>query len=268
MRLGKHQFDLKPGSFRRRSVLLLMLTAVNVSGCNNGQIRNVQRPRFLSNPFRRPAIVVNPGLEAVETPGSVVVEQQGSIPANSAINRAEPPATQLEARPGGTVTNVVPSFDDVRPASTEPSSKYNNSISGGISGKRSDSTSASPAPAVEAPNVIMDNPPIGGSDRTPTTNPPLDSSPSQGSGSGSGKAEPRLEFLEPRRPGQSGSGSSSTLPNDKTGGSTAPGTKPSAWRTPKFGDVSGRTTYQTSNRGAATESQYGDSTPPRLGVLD
>ncbi len=267
MRPSPLNFRFSWNAFRRRSVLLLMLCAVNVSGCNNGKIRSVQRPRFLTNPFRRPAIVVNPGLDAIETPGSVVVEQPGSVAPNTTINGSEPPATQLEARPGGTVTNIVPSFEDARPQPTSPesTSKYNNSISGGISGTRPDS----PPPATEAPKIIMDNPPIGGSGNRPTTNPPLDSatSPASGSGTGSGNPEPRLEYLEPRRPGQSGSGSSSSVPENKTGGSTSPGTKPSAWRSPKFGDVSGRTTYQTSNRSSA--SDLGESTEvPRLGVLD
>lgn len=262
MRPSQLNFRISWNAFRRRSVLLLMLCAVNVSGCNNGKIRSVQRPRFLSNPFRRPAIVVNPGLEAVETPGSVVVEQPGGVAPNATINNAEPPATQLEARPGGTVTNIVPSFDDAKtqPASPESTSKYNNTISGGISGRRSDS----PPPATEAPQVIMENPPIGGTSSRPSTNPPLDSATTPASGSGSGNPEPRLEYLEPRRPGQSGSGSSSGVPENKAGGSTSPGTKPSAWRSPKFGDVSGRNTYQTSNRSTSTDS----TEVPRLGVLD
>jgi hypothetical protein len=217
-----------------------MLCALNVSGCHNGSIRTVQRPRFLNNPFRRQAIVVNPGLEAVETPGSVVVQQQGS--ATVTQQAGEPPVTTLEPRQGSSVTSVVPSFDDAQQPIGEGAKTRIDGTRSGATQSDAKSIMNSLAPPAEAPQVIMEAPPLGAggsSGKSPSLAPPIDSSTSRAGGQT--QEEPRLEAIEPRK-----GGSGSSAPADSSKDAKTP--KTSAWRSPKFGDLNSRTTYQASSR--------------------
>lgn len=254
--LEKHAFRMR--HMRRKSILLLMLSAVNVSGCHNGSTRSVQRPKFFSNPFRRQAIVVNPGIEAVETPGAVVVEQQGGV---AATQTAEPSVTTLQPRQGGAVTSVVPSFEEAQQPIGAGVKSNLDATRTNPSANDAKSIMNSLAPPAEAPQVIMEAPPLGagsaGKSSAPSLSAPIDSSTGRASGS-SGPEEPRLEAIEPRK-GSSAPGGSST-PSTK---SSTNGTPKTSWRTQqKFGDVNGRTTYQASSR----RSKSSDGT--ELGELD
>lgn len=259
MRHSPKTFEKRLQQLRRKSLAVVLICTVNLSGCHNGSMRSVQRPKIFTNPFRRQSIATTPGYTTVESPGAVVIEQPGSIN-TSGGNYGEPPATQLEARPSnGSVTSIVPSFDDAQ----KPlgSGSQNNYGGNGLSGS-SGSYRESLAPPAEAPQVMMEAPPVGGLDRKPSTNPSLDSSATRTGGS-SGDQEPRLEYLEPRRPAQNGTSPSGSSDKSSGGSTSSPiGNKPSAWRTPKFGDVSGRTTYQASSR---TQVQ---PEVQKIGVLD
>jgi hypothetical protein len=242
-------------SIRQKSLTVLMLCAVNISGCNNGKMRTVQRPRFMGNPFRRQAIVVNPGIETVQTPGSVVVEQQGGVTATT--ESGEPPVTTLQPRQGsGAVTSVVPSFDDAQqPLGSGPRTSID-ATRPGASPSDAKSIMNSLAPPAEAPQVIMEAPPIGaGSSGRSGLSAPIDSSTNRAAG-GQTNEEPRLEAIEPRKP----SGSGTTPPADKTKENGTP--KSTSWRTPKFGDVTSRSTYQASTK--RTVASDGNS----IGVID
>ena len=225
---------LRLKSLWRRSCLLLMLCAVNVSGCHNGSNRTVQRPRFLNNPFRRQAIVVNPGLQAVETPGSVVVEQQGAAAVTQ--QAGEPPVTTLQPRQGSSAASIVPSFEDAQQPIGEGAKTRIDGTRSGTSQSDAKSIMNSLAPPAEAPQVIMEAPPLGaGSGKSPSLAPPIDSSTNRAGGQT--PDEPRLEAIEPRK----GSPSGSSTPVDPSKDGKTP--KTSAWRSPN-----NRTTYQASNR--------------------
>lgn len=254
------RYEFRMNSMRRKSILLLMLSAVNVSGCHNGSTRSVQRPRIFSNPFRRQAIVVNPGIETVETPGAVVVEQQGGV---AATQTAEPSVTTLQPRQGGAVTSVVPSFDEAQQPIGSGVKSNLDATRTNPSANDAKSIMNSLAPPAEAPQVIMEAPPLGagsgtaGKSSPPSLSAPIDSSTGRASGS-SGQEEPRLEAIEPRKGSSAPGGSSS--PSTK---SSANGTPKTSWRTQqKFGEVNGRTTYQASSR----RSKSSDGT--ELGELD
>lgn len=242
---------LRLKSLWRRSCLLLMLCAVNVSGCHNGSNRTVQRPRFLNNPFRRQAIVVNPGLQAVETPGTVVVEQEGTTAAVTQQSGGEPPVTTLQPRQGSSAATIVPSFEDAQQPIGEGAKTRIDGTRPGTSQSDAKSIINSLAPPAEAPQVIMEAPPLGaGSGKSPSLAPPIDSSTTRTGGQT--QEEPRLEAIEPRKGGSS-PGSSS--PVDSSKDTKTP--KTSAWRSPNS-----RTTYQASNR------QKTDPEPTQIGTLD
>lgn len=258
------QNESRMRQLRRKSLAVMLICTVNFSGCHNGSMRSVQRPKIFTNPFRRQPIITTPGYTTVESPGAVVVEQQQAVVTpNGAGGYGEPPATQLEARPStGATTSIVPSFEDAqKPLGSGPTNGYGNGTSG-----RSSTLRESLAPPAEAPQVMMEAPPVGGLDRTPTTNPSLDSSATRAGGSNPENEEPRLEYLEPRRKSSLDGGSSSSGTGDKSGGGSTPasptGNKPSAWRTPKFGDVTGKSTYQASTQKPA------EPQTPKLGRLD
>lgn len=240
---------LRLKSLWRRSCLLLMLCAVNVSGCHNGSNRTVQRPRFLNNPFRRQAIVVNPGLQAVETPGAVVVEQQGEA-ATVTQQAGEPPVTTLQPRQGSSAASIVPSFEDAQQPIGDGARTRIDGTRSGAGQNDAKSIINSLAPPAEAPQVIMEAPPLGsGSGKSPSLAPPIDSSTSRAGGQS--QDEPRLEAIEPRK----GSPPGASTPVDPSKDSKTP--KTSAWRSPNS-----RTTYQASNR------QRSEPESTQVGSLD
>jgi hypothetical protein len=261
MRYSPRRDGTRLRRLRQKSLAVVLICTINMSGCHNGSMRSVQRPKIFTNPFRRQPIVTTPGYTTVESPGAVIVNQQeqaagvgGSVSAGGGLY-AEPPATQLEARPNaGAVTTVVPSFEDAQ----KPLGSGSGSYSENQNYQRGFRDSL--APPAEAPQVIMEAPPVGDLQRKPSTNPSLDSSATQAGGSQK-KEEPRLEYLEPRRPSGNGNPPSSGSDGSSGSGASSPiGSKPSAWnRTPRNDEFNGRTTYQASSRRTieAPEAQIG-----------
>ncbi len=242
---NKHKRVSRSKSLRHKSLTVLMFCAVNISGCNNGNMRSVQRPKFMTNPFRRPAIVVNPAIDAGGTSGTVIVEQQGGV-TTTRDTAAEPPVTTLQPRQGSSsITNVVPSFDDAQQPIGSGSKSTIDTNRPGSSPTDAKSIMNSLAPPAEAPQVIMEAPPLGAgfSGKSSGLSAPIDSSTNRTGGQSN--EEPRLEAIEPRKPSGSG-GSGKSVPSDKP--KDAGTQKSTSWRSPKFGDVSGRTTFQASSK--------------------
>ncbi len=226
------------------------------------------RPRFLTSTTRSQSVVVDQGYTTVETPGAIVQQEQGAIiqqqqgaiiqqrQSAPAEAPSEPPIV-LEPRQGGTTSSVVPSFGDPKAPLEPPSS----GVTSGLTPRREESSSSvidNLAPPAEAPQVIMEKPPITNLDNSPKSTSTIDSSVKKPESST--PDEPRLEVI---KPGDAPGAKESTAPAG-SGGKEPAASKTSAWRTPNSSGSSGRITYQASSRKNVGSGQAGDP----LGVID
>jgi len=234
-------------------------------GCHGGR-RTSMRPRFLTSTSRSQSVVVDQGYTAVETPGAIVRQEQGAIiqqqqgsiiqqrESTPAETPSEPPIV-LEPRQGGTTSSVVPSFGDSK-TPLEPPSTGGTSV---LTPRREESSSSvidNLAPPAEAPQVIMEKPPMTNLEGAAKgSSPAIDSSVKKQESPT--PDEPRLEVIPP------GDAPGSKAPAG-SGGKEPAASKTSAWRTPNGSGSSGRVTYQASSRKNVGSGQAGDP----LGVID
>lgn len=249
---------MRSNSVRMPALALATACALNMSGCQ-GSRRNAMRPKFFGS-TRSEAVIVNQGYTAVESPGAIVQQQQGAtvIQQQQGVQQnvvSEPPIT-LEPRTGGTTTSIVPSFGDAQQSVGSPSS--NSSVLTPRTGDSPRSVIDSLAPPAEAPQAIMEAPPISNLDKPASSS--IESSvkrtdPAPGE-------EPRLEVIPPGS--TPGAGGPSTPSGSGSGGKEPAASKTSAWRTQQPAGGSGRTTYQASARKSVGSGSPGDP----LGVID
>jgi len=251
-------------SLRIPAIALGITCALNMSGCHGGR-RTSMRPRYLTSTTRSQSVVVDQGYTAVETPGAIVQQEQGAIiqqqqgsiiqqrESTPAETPSEPPII-LEPRQGGTTSSVVPSFGDSRAPLEPPSS----GVTSGLTPRKEESSSSvidNLAPPAEAPQVIMEKPPMTNLDNTPKPTNGIDSTVKKPDPST--PEEPRLEVIPP---GESPGGKAPA----GSGGKEPGASKTSAWRTPNGSGSSSRITYQASSRKNVGSGQAGDP----LGVID
>lgn len=237
-------------------------------GCHGGR-RTSMRPRFLTSTTRSQSVVVDQGYTTVETPGAIVQQEQGAIiqqqqgsiiqqrESTPAETPSEPPII-LEPRQGGTTSSVVPSFGDSK-APLEPPSA---GVTSGLTPRKEESSSSvidNLAPPAEAPQVIMEKPPVTNLDNLPNkTSTPIDSAVKKPESST--PDEPRLEVIKPG----DAPGAKDSAPPAGSGGKEPGASKTSAWRTQNGSGSSSRITYQASSRKNVGSGQAGDP----LGVID
>jgi hypothetical protein len=227
-----------------------------MAGCHGGR-RTSMRPKFFSSTSRS-QVVVDQGYTTVESPGAIIQQQQGAIVQQQTApgGQASEPPIVLEPRQGGTTSSIVPSFGDARTPLEPPGSGGNGEstiLMPRDSGAKS-SVIDNLAPPAEAPNVLMEKPPMTNLDNSSidSTLKKQDTDPNE---------EPRLEVIPP--------GTKPGVKNPETpagsGVKDAPASKTSAWRTQRpSGGATGRITYQASSRKNIGTGQAGDP----LGIID
>lgn len=269
----------RPKSLRSAAIVVAIVCASNMIGCHGGR-RTSMRPRFFTSTTRSQAVVQ--GYTAVETPGAIVQQEQGAIiqqqqgaivqqeqgsiiqqqpgaviqqqPNAAPGGQASEPPIILEPRQGGTTSSVVPSFGDAQ----QPIDSNPTSLTPRKEGANS-SVIDSLAPPAEAPQVILEKPPIGNLDGPKTTSStPIDSTVKKPDSAG--PEEPRLEVIPP------GTGSGVKEPAAPAGssGKEPAAAKTSAWKTQKPESSQSRITYQASSRKSVGTGKPGDP----LGVID
>jgi len=272
MRSSPFERRWRPKSLRSAAIVVAIVCASNMIGCHGGR-RTSMRPRFFTSTTRSQAVVQ--GYTAVETPGAIVQQEQGAIvqqqqgaiiqqQQGSVIQQpnaapggqtSEPPII-LEPRQGGTTSSIVPSFGDAQ----QPIDPNSSNGSSGLSPRRENSTSSvidGLAPPAEAPQVILEKPPIGNLDGPKSTSTIDSTIKKQDSPS---PEEPRLEVVPP------GTGSGTSVPAAPAGssGKEPAAAKTSAWKTQKPESNQSRITYQASSRKSIGSGKPGDP----LGVID